>query len=67
MATPKNHGKPITPQVIKQIKTLAARNKPTGLIAWEAGRTKASIYSIANQNGISLHPTNKSPYNRRPK
>lgn len=64
MATPKNHGKPVTPQVVKQVEQLAKHNTPTGLIAYKTGRTKDSIYNIASENNISLKPTNQSPYNR---
>ncbi len=64
MATPKNHGKPVTPAVVKQIEELASKNTPTGLIAYKTGRTENSIYKIASDNDISLHPTNQSPYNR---
>ncbi len=61
---PANNGKPITKQVINQVKTFAKGNTPTGLIAYKMGRSENSIYKIASNNNISLHPTNKSPYNR---
>lgn len=64
---PKNHGKPITPVVIQQVKELAKGNTPTGLIAMKTGRTVSSIQAIASTNNISLKPTNQSPYNRLPK
>lgn len=46
---------------------LANGNTPTGLIAYELKRSKAAVYSKASDEDISLHPTNKSPYNRRKK
>ncbi len=67
MAIPKNHGKPVTPQVIKEVKTLAAHNTPTRVIGLKIGRTESSVNNIANQNNISLKPTNQSPYNRTKK
>jgi hypothetical protein len=67
MATPKNHGNPITQAVVKQLKELTSHNTPTGLIAWKMGRTEDSIYKMASDNNISLHPTNQSPYNRTKK
>jgi len=67
MGTPKNHNKPITPAVIQQVADLAKHNTPTGLIAYKTGRTENSIYNIASENNISLHPVNQSPYNRTKK
>ena len=64
---PANNGKPITQTVIKQVEVLAKGNTPTPLIAYKLGRTENSIYKIASDNDISLHPTNKSPYNRTKK
>ena len=62
---PPNHGKPITPQVVSQVRQLAAGNTPTRVIGIKTGRTEASVRGIAANNGISLKPTNQSPYNRR--
>jgi len=65
--TPKNHGKPITPADVKQVKELAKQNTPTRIIALKTGRTENSVRGIAAENNISLKPTNQSPYNRRTK
>lgn len=62
---PENSGKPITQVDVNKLSALAMHNTPTGLIAYKMGRTKRSIYKIASDNSISLHPTNKSPYNRK--
>lgn len=62
---PKNHGKPVTRAVVKQVRQLAKQNTPTRVIGIKTGRTEASVYGIASKNGISLKPTNQSPYNRR--
>jgi hypothetical protein len=65
--TPPNHGNPITKADVNQLKDLAKHNTPTGLIAWKMGRTESSIYNMASDNNVSLHPTNQSPYNRTKK
>jgi len=49
---------------MKQLVKLAKWNTPTWLISHELGRSKAAIYTKASAEGISLHPTNQSPYNR---
>lgn len=63
----RNSGKPITPVEIKQIKSLAVKNTPTRIISLKIGRTPSAVRNIASGNGISLRPTNQSPYNRRKK
>ena len=63
--TPKNQGKLWTPAHVAKLEKLADGNTPTRLIAWELDRSVDSIYNKASQEGISLHPTNQSPYNRR--
>lgn len=62
---PTNHGKPVTRAVVKQVRQLAKQNTPTRVIGIKTGRTESSVYGIASKNGISLKPTNQSPYNRR--
>ena len=63
--TPANHGKEWTPSDEAKLKKLAQGNTPTGLIAYELGRTKDAVYSHASEIDVSLQPTNKSPYNRQ--
>jgi hypothetical protein len=58
----RNTGKPWTSQEIKQLKELAKGNTPTRVIGLKLGRTEAAIYSKASQEGVSLSPTNQSPY-----
>ena len=62
---PPNAGKSWTPSAVKELKPLAASNTPTRVIALKTGRTPASIQSKASEVGVSLKPTNQSPYNRR--
>ena len=60
--TPKNHGKPWTPSDIKTLNDLAKHNTPTRVIGLKMGRTEDSVQSKAFSEGISLKPTNQSPY-----
>lgn len=61
----RNSGKPWTSQEVKELKSLVKENTPTRVIGLKMGRTESSIYSKANENNISLKPTNQSPYNRK--
>lgn len=65
--TPVNHGKPVTPAVVKEVEQLAKQNTPTRVIGLKVGRTPASVQAIASNNGISLKPTNQSPYGTQKK
>jgi hypothetical protein len=48
------------------IKDLAKGNTPTRVIGLKMGRTEGAIQSKATDLGVSLKPTNQSPYNRKP-
>ena len=61
----RNSGKPWSDQDVKQLKKLVKGNTPTRVIGLKMGRTPSAVQSKANQEGISLKPTNQSPYNRR--
>lgn len=60
-----NGGKEWTAAQIAELRELAAGNTPTRVIGLKLGRSEASIYSKAAELGISLKPTNQSPYNRQ--
>jgi hypothetical protein len=60
----RNTGRHWTQQEVKQLDKMAAQNTPTRVIGFKMGRTEAAIYTKASQEGISLSPTNQSPYNR---
>lgn len=62
---PPNSGKPWTTAQDKQLRTLAAQNTPSRIMALKLGRSTAAVYSHASAENISLKPTNQSPYNRR--
>jgi IS30 family transposase len=53
-----------TDQELTALRQLAKENTPTRVIALKLGRSETSIYSKAQREGISLKPTNQSPYNR---
>lgn len=67
MKNQQNSGKKWSDTDLKKLEKLADGNTPTGLIAYQLKRTEAAIYSKASEVNISLHPTNKSPYNRTKK
>jgi len=58
----RNSGKPWTPQEVAHLKALARDNTPTRVIGLKLGRTENAVYSRASQEGVSLKPTNQSPY-----
>ena len=62
---PSNHGKQWTAAEVKQLRQLARENTPTRVIGFKTGRTPAAVQQKASSEGISLRPTNQSPYNRR--
>lgn len=62
---PTNSGKEWTAAEVAQLRSLAAGNTPTRVIGLKLGRSEASIYSKAAELGLSLKPTNQSPYNRQ--
>ena len=61
----RNSGKEWTRSDVSQIKTLAAQNTATRVIGLKLGRTENAVRSEASKVGVSLKPTNQSPYNRK--
>ena len=49
----------------KQLGTLAAGNTPTRVIGLKLGRTPEAVQAKASELGVSLKPTNQSPYGTR--
>ncbi len=43
---------------------LAKGNTPTRVMGLKLGRTEDAVRSQAHKQGVSLKPTNQSPYNR---
>ena len=63
----RNTGKPWSTSDRAQLKSLAKGNTPAGVIGLKLGRTETAVRSQAARQGVSLKPTNQSPYNRRGK
>jgi len=61
----RNSGEFWSPAAVKDLKDLARGNTPTRVIGLKLGRTEDAVRSKAADEGISLRPTNQSPYNRR--
>jgi hypothetical protein len=64
---PKNQGTTWSNKDVASLKRLASGNTPTRVIGLKLGRSPDAIYSKASDEGVSLKPTNQSPYNRRKK
>ena len=58
----RNSGKAWTPVETKSLKALASGNTPTRVIGLKLGRSESAVYSKASEQGVSLSPTNQSPY-----
>lgn len=63
----RNTGKAWSPAAKAELKSLAKGNTPTRVIGLKLGRTEQAVRSQASKQGVSLKPTNQSPYNRRAK
>ncbi|MBP9702113.1 hypothetical protein KBD69_00350 [Candidatus Woesebacteria bacterium] len=62
--SPKNNNKPWTSSQESQLRSLVRQNTPTRVIGLKLGRTPDAVQSRAGHIGVSLKPTNQSPYNR---
>lgn len=56
-----------TPGEEKQLKDLAKGNTPTRLIGMKLDRSESAVQSKASELGVSLKPTNQSPYGTKGK
>jgi hypothetical protein len=59
----RNNGKLWTDKEIDRLEKLAEQDTPTPVIGLKLGRTVASVYSKASEEGISLMPPN--PHHKR--
>lgn len=57
-----NQGKAWATGDVSTLKQLARGNTPTRIIALKLGRTEGAVQAKASELGISLKPTNQSPY-----
>lgn len=64
---PENQNKRWTQQAERELRKLAKGNTPTPLMAYKLKRSEAGVRGKASEMGVSLKPTNKSPYNRQKK
>jgi len=60
----RNSGKAWSPSEVQRLGQLASENTPTRVIGLKLGRPVGGVYKKASDEGISLRPTNQSPYNR---
>jgi hypothetical protein len=58
----RNSGKVWTPSDTAQLRKEAAGNTPTRVIGLHLGRTEDAVRAEASKLGVSLKPTNQSPY-----
>lgn len=58
----RNSGKEWSREDGSQLKKLANQDTPTRVIGLKLGRTPEAVYTKASAEGISLKPTNQSPY-----
>lgn len=61
----RNSGKRWTDADIARLEKLANEDTPTRVIGLKLGRTPEAVYTKASEEGISLKPTNQSPYGWR--
>ncbi len=61
----RNAGKRWTSTEVQTLKNLVRQNTPTRVIGLKLGRPVTGVYSKASEEGVSLKPTNQSPYNRK--
>jgi len=59
---PNSHGKPWTSRDDRQ---LIKENTPSRVAGLRLGRTPGAVKQHANDLGLSMKPTNQSPYGRR--
>ena len=58
----RNSGKSWSQEEVRQLRQLANEDTPTRVIGLKLGRTPEAVYTKASNEGISLKPTNQSPY-----
>jgi len=61
----RNSGTNWTPTQQRELRSMARENTPTRVIGLKLGRTEAAVRTKAADLGVSLKPTNQSPYNRK--
>ncbi len=64
---PSNAGKAWTPAQERQLRQEAAGNTPTRVLGIHLKRTPEAVQAKAQELGVSLKPTNQSPYGTKKK
>ncbi len=64
---PSNSGKAWSGPQQAQLRDLARHNTPTRVIGIKTGRSPGAVQNKASELGISLKPTNQSPYGTKKK
>lgn len=65
--TPPNHNKSWSSEDDRTLRRLVEENTPTRVMGLKLSRTEAAVESHASEIGVSLKPTNQSPYGTRKK
>ena len=63
----RNSGTRWNPSSKQQLATLARGNTPTRVIGLKLGRSEDAVRSQASKQGVSLKPTNQTPYGSKEK
>lgn len=58
----RNAGKHWTRSEVQDLKRMVTQNTPTRVIGLKLRRPVDGVYAKASEEGISLKPTNQSPY-----
>lgn len=61
----RNTGKSWSATDALALRKLAGENTPTRVIGLKLGRTEDAVRAKASEEGVSLRPTNQSPWNRK--
>ena len=61
----RNTGKPWQAKDVSQLRQMIRQNTPTRVAGLKLGRTENAIRTEAGKLGLSLKPSNQSPYNRK--
>ena len=61
----RNLGQPWSAGDVRELRSLAQANTPTGVLSIKLQRPESAIRSKAQRGGISLRPTNRSRYSRK--
>ena len=64
---PPNSNKGWSKPQVDNLNKLVKQNTPTPLLGYKLGRSESAVRNKAAELGISLKPTNKSPYGTRKK